>query len=383
MIGYEPVRLGRIPLRARHTLGAEELIELGRSRAPFMRKRLGQGTGLPSPQTVTITADEAKLMLKVVENIVSFSGDYAIEFQSYCPPDRWQKALEDVGTWSHEIERQVNAGYSSIALPADVVFRLVDLEKCVSYARDARLSGARVAFTISAIGAVADFVFGISWLGTIAYVSGLAILLGQPLIAKYRPDPQAPYAPALQGKHRCGLAGNCEIIAMKLEEEEKKQPNARRLLERVIVSDVPIERHYWGTVTPNPGSEPGSTCLMKGRFRIRVEGWAGDVITTQDGWAPVDSSECWGAINIAVYDAEEDPARIKDADLNMDSGHENSYWVEYVGPLTDGRTRRAGPFGCTGDPVQHAMDDGGFSEAGQDGGYVLFDSQGAVVEVGA
>jgi hypothetical protein len=203
MIGYEPVRLGRIPLRARHALGAEELIELGRTRTPFMeRKRLSQGTGLPSPQTVTITVGEAKLMLKVVENIVSFSGDYAIEFQSYCPPERWTKALEDVGTWSHEIERQVNSGATQIVLPADVVFRLVDLEKCVSYARDARLGGAKIAFTISAIGAVADFVFGISWLGTIAYITGLSILLGQPLIAKYRPDPQAPYAPALQGIKR-------------------------------------------------------------------------------------------------------------------------------------------------------------------------------------
>lgn len=156
-------------------------------------------SGLPSPQTVTISLEEARLMLKVVENIVSFSKDNEIEFQSYCPPERWAKALEDVGTWNHEIERQVNSGANQVSLPADVVFRLIDLEKCITYARDARISGAKLAFTVSAIASVADFVLGISWLGTIGYVSSLAILLGRPLYAKFHPDPQAPYAPELKG----------------------------------------------------------------------------------------------------------------------------------------------------------------------------------------
>lgn len=156
-------------------------------------------TGTPSQQTVTISADEAKLMLKVVENIVTFSKDYSIEFQSYCPPDRWQKALEDVGTWNHEIERQVNAGATQITLPADVVFRLIDLEKCITYARDARLDGAKLAFAVSAVASVADFVFGLSWLGTLGYIASLGIILGRPLYAKFRPDPQAPFTPTLKG----------------------------------------------------------------------------------------------------------------------------------------------------------------------------------------
>jgi hypothetical protein len=156
-------------------------------------------TSPPSQQTVTITADEARLMLKVVENVVSFAKDNAIEFQSYCPPERWQKALEDVGTWNHEIERQVDAGNTQISLPADVVFRLIDLEKCVTYARDARISGAKLAFGISAVASIVDLVFGISWLGTVGYVTSLAIILGRPLWAKYHPDPQAPFAPVLKG----------------------------------------------------------------------------------------------------------------------------------------------------------------------------------------
>lgn len=393
MIGYQPVRLGQVPLRPR-ILGAEELIELGSPKAPERRSgsvlKLGApGTGLPDVQTVTISADEAKLMLSVVQNIITFSQDYAIEFQSYCPPDRWSQALSDVGTWNHEIERQVNTGATQIAIPADVVFRLIDLEKCVSYARDARLSGAKWAFGISAAGAIADFLFKISWLGTIAYVTGLSILLGQPLIAKFHPDPQAPYEPLLSGRrrllglHRRHMGSQCELIRMKLEEEEKKEPNARKVLERVLVSaDVPVERHHWGTVEPRPGGTPGSTCLQKGRFRVRVEGWSGDVVTPAQGWAPVDGADCWGAINIGVYSTDLAPSRVLEAKLNRDSGHERSYWVEYTGPSTGGKTRRAGPFGCTGDPVDHAQEDGGWKEPGKDGGYVIFDESGSVVEAG-
>lgn len=208
MIGYSPVRLGPVSLGRRYAyaLGAEELIELGRSPRGIVRSAAGlsigmgaPNTGTPSQQTVTISADEAKLMLKVVENIVTFSKDYSIEFQSYCPPDRWQKALEDVGTWNHEIERQVNAGATQITLPADVVFRLIDLEKCITYARDARLDGAKLAFAVSAVASVADFVFGLSWLGTLGYIASLGIILGRPLYAKFRPDPQAPFTPTLKG----------------------------------------------------------------------------------------------------------------------------------------------------------------------------------------
>lgn len=208
MIGYAPVRLGPVALGRKYALGAEELIELGRSPMEIARasgpsivmRRMGApNTDPPSQQTVTISRDEAKLMLKVVENIVTFSKDYVIEFQSYCPPERWQKALEDVGTWNHEIERQVNSGAKQVTLPSDVVFRLIDLEKCVTYARDARLDGAKLAFTISAIASVADFVFGISWLGTLGYITSLGIILGRPLYAKFHPDPQAPFTPALSG----------------------------------------------------------------------------------------------------------------------------------------------------------------------------------------
>lgn len=386
MLAFAPVKLGQIPLR-RHSLGAEELIELGRAtfQQPFLRngrRVLAQGTSLPSPQTVTITAQEGRLLLKVAQNIVQFSQDYQIEFQSYCPAEVWKQALADTGTWTHEIDRQLATNATMIALPADAVFRMIDLEKCVSAARDARLGTAKTAFMISAGGAIADFVFGISWLGTIAYVTGLALLLGQPLLSRFNPDPQSPYVPTMQGscRRRRNLGATCELIKMKMEEDEKNNPDARRVLERVLVYGSGLERHYWGDVwTPDVvNGEYDQVCLTKGRFRVRVEGKPGMQVTPKGGWAVAPDGECWGSINIAVYDTAMSQAGLEEADLNQDSGHEKSYWVEYWGPNTQGRVRRAGPFGCTGDPVEQAMDDGGFSEPGVDGGYRIYGPEGLV-----
>src|SRR5437867_9337522 len=92
-----PALLGQARPARRPSLGAEELVELGQARPG----------GTPQQRAVVITASEGQLMIKVVENLISFSKDYAIEFHSYCPTDRWEMALTDVGTWIHEIERQI------------------------------------------------------------------------------------------------------------------------------------------------------------------------------------------------------------------------------------------------------------------------------------
>lgn len=198
--------LGRIPYpvlpvvgggRRHHyssRLGAEELIELGQlpstspSSSPSLRAR-----------AVALSAVEAKLLISVVESLVSFASDYEVEYQAYCPPDRWKKSMEEVGTWSVEIDQELKGGATQVTIPADMILRLVDLEKCVSAARDARLSSSRWAFTLSAIGAIADFAFGITWLGVPMYIAGLGLLFGRPLYAKYQAKPLEPFAPALSG----------------------------------------------------------------------------------------------------------------------------------------------------------------------------------------
>jgi len=337
---------------------------------------------------VQVSREEGQLLIKVTENLVSFAQNYPVEFNSYCPPERWQTALTQVGTWTHEIERQLNSGAQSVSVPADAVFRLVDVEKCISAARDARLDGAKLAFTLSAVGTIANFVLGLTWITIPTYIAGLAILFGRPLMARLNATPQEPYKPVLSGRaarrHHC-LGGECEIIAMKLRQEEKENPNRRKVLERVVVCpDLPVQRHYWGTVKPNPGGPESAVCLKKDRFRVRVEGWAADEVSPSNGWSFTDPEDCNGNIVLAVWSpgtrGTEDTGW---GEVSQDSGHDNTYWVEYVGPLTDGKIRRAGPFGCTGDPVDHAKEDGGFEEPGVDGAYAIFDQNGDVVDQGA
>lgn len=369
----------------RFSLGAEELIELGQI-LPQVRASVPPPAEPPSAQrAITVSPVEGKLMIQVVENIVSFAKDYPIEFTSYCPTDRWQSALTQVGNWVHEIETQIQAGKTTIQVPADAVFHMVDLEKCVSAARDARLTASRWAFSISAGAGILSTIFGIGFLSIPAWIVGLAILYGRPLYARYQATPEEPYAPVLAGRGRhfnrvCGLSGQCQLIAAKLMEEEKSNPNRRKVLERVIVSaNVPIERHYWGYVRPRPGPEQGTAYLSKGRFRVRVEGWAADEVVPQNGWEFCDPEDCDGQIVLAVWSPGRDSSATGWGEVSQDSGHEDTYWVEYVGPLTGGETRRAGPFGCTVDPVAHAMEDGGFERAGVDGDYVIFDSAGQPV----
>lgn len=369
-LSYPVRKLGRF------RLGAEELIELGQTSPNILPAP--EPTLSTDQRAVTISPPEAKLLTQVVDNLVQFSKDYPVEFQSYCPTDKWTTTLNEVGTWNDELKKDLASGITSIPVPAEFVFRLVDLEKCVSAARDARLSSSQWAFTLSAIGAILDWVLGITWLGVPMYVGGLALLYGRPLYAKYLATPQDPYAPTLAGKRAC-LSGECELIAMKLKEEAKKNPLKRQVLERVIIAPQGLQRFHWGTVKPNPGPTENAVCLAKDRFRVRVEGWAGDVITPTEEWKVVDGPTCKGDINIAVFPTVA-PRATKYGPINQDSGHEGSFWVEYLGPFTYGAIRRAGPFGCTGDPVDHAMEDAGFSEPGVDGGYVIFDSNGMVVK---
>lgn len=332
-----------------------------------------------------LSAAEGKLVINVVENLVSFASDYSVEYQAYCPPDRWQKSMEEIGTWSREIDTELKAGAAQVTVPAEMIFRLVDLEKCVSAARDARLSSSRWAFSLSAVGAILDFALGITWLGVPMYIAGLGILFGRPLYAKFQATPAEPFAPAIAGRQagkKACLSGECELIAMKMKEEEAASGDTmkRQVLERVIVPRTrELQVHHWGAAAPNPGPREGAVFLAKGRFRVRVEGWAGDVVTPTAEWHRTTSDDCRGDIEIAVFD----PREIRQTlwgPMNIDSGHEGSYWVEYVGPATSGRVRRAGPFGCTGDPVDHAMEDAGFETAGVDGGYVIFDRDGNVVK---
>lgn len=182
------------------------------------------------------------------------------------------------------------------------------------------------------------------------------------------------------GRIHCMSGAQCELISAKLKEEEKTNPERRKVLQRFIVPPSPrMQRYHWGTVQVAPSRRQGAIYLAKDRFRVRVEGWVGDIVKLEDGWEFCDPDDCNGQIVIAIWSSRPPEDTIW-GPPPMESGHENTYWVEYVGPRTGAIPRRAGPFGCTVDPVDYAMSDAGFSQPGWDGGYVLLDSDDNVVE---
>lgn len=313
----------------RYRLGAEELIELG------------QTTAQPSPlapvapvgsRLVNVSKEEAKLMVRIFEEIVSFAKTSPVEFLSYCPPERWKETQRQVTTWNQAIQKQLDAKASNIAVPAEAVFRLIDLEKCISAARDDRIDTQRLAFGLAAAGSIANFVFGITWLGVPAYIAGLALTFGRPLLAKYTATPEEPYSPSISGDCEPGIGDHTD---------------KKKVLERVIVSRLPgTQRHWWGTVKPSYGPREACVCLVKDRFRVRVEGWNGDDVRENGDWQRAPLSECETRKTICVWEPCGSGAReTMFGPVPAESGHPETYWIEYVGPLTDGVCRMAGPFG--------------------------------------
>jgi len=372
MIKARPlVQNSLFPARRGPSLGAEMLIELGQS-APSLAP-------VAAARNVVLSAEEGRLFVKTVENIVTFGTDYPIEFTSYCPTDRWQQTLTQVGTWSHEIERQLQAGSKNVSVPAEAIFRLVDLEKCASAARESRLKAAKWAFGLSAAGTIANVVLGFSWVTVPTYIVGLGILFGGPLLARMNAEPEEPYKPSIG----CSKATTKAVLsgcAAPYETDEEKA--MIKLVERVILAKRPgVREHWWGTVNCNPYGAQASTCLKKGRLRVRVEGWEGDTVEPAEGWEF--SSDCEeGSLNvIGVMETGVEFRETGFGPVPEKSRHKETYWVEYIGPKTKGVIRRAGPFGCPLDTRDHAIDDGGITEKGQDGDYVLLDADGEEVPV--
>lgn len=368
-----------LPSPRRLTLGAEELLELGQvvpAMSPVTTIPLTTMPSTAAPRTVAVSREEGELIIHVVAKIVAFIKSFPIEFHAYCPADRWQETLVQVGTWTKEIERQLHAGAQTVVVPAQAIFRLVDLEKCISAARDTRLTAAKIAFGLSATGAIADLVFGLSWVAVPAYIAGIAVLFGGPILAAVSAEPQEPYKP-----HIAGCKGKVKLAGCPTPKETEEQKLQVKLLERVILSpERGTKKFYWGDVDCTPGDIESSICLRKGRFRVRVEGWAGDIVVPTEGWAFAD--DCGNALNeVGVWEADGPPRLTSFGKLWAMSRHEETYWVEYVGPNTQGRIRRAGPFGCQWDTRDHALEDGGITKPGLDGDLVLFEPSGEVVEL--
>lgn len=274
-------------------------------------------------------------MIRVVQGVVKFSTDFALEFHSYCPLDRWQPVIERATVGVRVIEAQLVAGADPVIVPSDTLFAIFDLEECTTGARDARLSSAKLALLVSAAAAVGGSFLGYAWLATPAYIASLAIVLGRPLAEHVKEVPAEPFRPdtlkGLSGRARLG-----------------DHSDKAKILERVILSArTQIQHYHWGMAVGAPHTPQASRCFTKGEWRVRVEGWEGDVIEPGPGWRMTASSMCETARNeIAVYDSCEESVRSTGfPPVSLYSVHEESFWIEYVGPMTDWRCRRAGPFG--------------------------------------
>lgn len=299
--------------------------------------KLGQ-LNVPSgaPRLVSVSRQEAEMMVRIVESIIDFARSFQLEFHSYCPMERWEPVLKKVGEGAASIEGQLEAGRDQIMVDADVVFAMTDLEECVSGSRDKRLESAKLALGISAAGAIGSVIFGLKWLAIPAYLVSLAIVLGKPLSERLKEEPAEPFRPETIER---GLSGKCRL---------GDHTDKAKVIERVLVAARPaVQRHHWGEVRPGRSLTAATVCLKKGLFRVRCEGWADDVVTAAPGWEMSSSDECLTARNeIAVWEpAGELPRKTHFGAVPSSSGHEHTYWIEYVGPLTGGIMRRAGPFG--------------------------------------
>ncbi len=294
-----------------------------------------QGATPENLRTVSLSRAEAEMMVRIVESIVDFAQNFPVEFHAYCPRDRWLPALQDAGKSVHLIEAQLSRQDEIIMVPADLLFRVVDLDECVSGARDARLSSGKLALIISAAGMLGQTILGIGYLATPAYIISLALLLGRPAAAFVKEDPEHPFRPDTLsgcGRQRISLGDHTDKA---------------KVIERVIVSQaIRTQKFHWGTVTPTSFFGNKATCLSKGEWRVRIEGWGGDRVTVADGWK-VSEGSCQTARNeIAVW--ERVKGRPRDTGfppVPVDSGHPETFWIDYKGPLTEEVYRRAGPFG--------------------------------------
>jgi hypothetical protein len=281
------------------------------------------------------------MMVRIVEDVVKFASSFPIEFHAYCPTDRWQPILEYAGRAVHLIESQLSAGAKVVSVPTGLLLAIVDLEECTSGTRDARLFAGKLALIISAAGMIGQGLLGLDYIATPAYIVALGIALGQPLLAATK-EPSGPFVPDTLPKTMNGFG--CKASSPHIGDHTDKA----KVLERVIVSrDRRPQRYHWGTVTPVSFGGDSGVCLARGDWRVRVEGWSGDRISLSDGWVFVGQDKCFTARNeIAVWE----PCSLSPRDtpfgpVPLYSGHENTIWVEYVGPLTEGTCRRAGPFG--------------------------------------
>lgn len=290
---------------------------------------LGQAAPGAAPAgSIILTPEQGEQIVRTVEAIITFAEDNPIEFHSYCPPSRWASVLDEVGRMTQSIESQLAQSRTSIFVSSGSLLALFDIEECVTGARDEKLSASRKSLAVSAFGAVAGTLLGIKWLAIPSYLVAIAIAFGSPALAATKEELPEPFK--IDGP---GLGHHTDKA---------------KLVERIILRAPAEERKfYWGIARNGIGPEEEALCLVKGEFRVRVEGLAGVDVAPGEGWVRGTAKDCASGRNeIAVWEScQEDPRETTFGPIWKQSGFARSLWADYTGPFTAGRCRRAGPFG--------------------------------------
>lgn len=308
-----------------------------------MEAVLAQAQMITPPQafrTVGLSRSEAEMMVRIFTGVTKFAQDFPIEFFAYCPSKKWQAVIDKAANGVATMQNRLRTNVPVIYVPAETITAIIDLGECVSGARDARLSSGKLAMMIAAGGVIGQSVFGLKYLATPAYIIALILSLGKPATAFVKEDVAEPFKPDVQT--------TTTAMAIMSGAQLGDHTDKAKIIERVIVTpEFRTQKFHWGTVTPTSFEAPASTCLVKGEWRARIEGWVGDEVTLTDGWRYAENSECVHARNeIGVWSPCSTTHRHTGfPPVSLYSVHEHSYWIEYFGPLTEGSCRRAGPFG--------------------------------------
>lgn len=289
---------------------------------------LAQGSS-PAPlaitgQMVTLSKEEAEIVIRSVEDVIAFANENPIEFHAYCPPDDWKATLERVGAMTAAIERHRGGGPVSVS--RDGLVALFDLQECLIGARDEKLSSVKTTLVVSAGAAVAGTIFAIPWLSVPAYIVSLGIIFGKPLLMYLKGEKPEPF------KIGCGTSPTLGDHTAK-----------GTILERAVVSRDGAG-YWWGRVIhAGSGGDLDQVCLGNEDARVRVEGRGGLSIAPASGWKILPLGECEiHAREIVVWE----PCGTRPRGGGpLSSGFSESFWVDYWGPFTGRECRTAGPFG--------------------------------------
>ena len=152
-----------------------------RNAVSVVRKNEMHGLGQRITQPVLrLDRQEAELFVRSLGAIVEFAGSYPLEFHVFCSPSKFEGAIKIVSEAERTARKQLEEGRTSVAIRGDAPLALMDLQECVSGAKNERLENARAAIFTSAGGGILAAIAGFPTIATIASLLAVSFLVLTP-----------------------------------------------------------------------------------------------------------------------------------------------------------------------------------------------------------